>query len=34
MVKQIWYWENMDNKILMKILKVFDQVTVLEFRGC
>lgn len=33
-MKSIWYWQNMDNKIMMKILKMFRFVEKIELRPC
>ena len=33
-VKTIWYWQNMDNKIMMKTLKMFRYVEKIELRPC
>jgi hypothetical protein len=33
-IQNIWYWENMDNKIIMRITKKFRHVKQLEFLKC
>ena len=33
-VQAVWFCENMDDKILLKIIKMFHNIRVLEFKPC
>ena len=33
-VKDVWYWQNMDNKIMLRIVQYFDHICSFEFRKC
>ena len=33
-IQDIWYWQNMDNKIMLRLVKIFKHFNYLEIRKC